>query len=397
MTFQLDLLQTLAAGAVVFACGVALRRMIPILGRLNVPSAVVGGLGFAMIALVLRDRFLNFTLDTTAQPLFMVAFFTSIGMGAGLSLLKKGGAQVVVFLVLSGVFCLIQNFIGMAIAERFGLHPLVGVIAGSVTLVGGPATGMAFAPLFERAGVESAGVIAIASATFGIVCGGLLGGPAGTWLVKRLHRNGSQAHDPSALTPEAPPTLEIDTESESSTFYASLLGMAVAMGLGSIVSTAIQASGITLPAYIGAMLVASVIRNLDDATGWLKLDRKAVDFAGTLSLNIFLVIALMNLRLWELAHLALPLAVILAAQVLAVAAFALIVLFRIMGRDYESAVMASGFIGFVLGTTANAVSNMRTMTDRFGPAPRAFLVVPIVGAFFIDFVNALIINVFLNW
>jgi glutamate:Na+ symporter, ESS family len=169
------------------------------------------------------------------------------------------------------------------------------------------------------------------------------------------------------------------------------------MGLGSIVSTAIQASGITLPAYIGAMLVASVIRNLDDATGWLKLDRKAIDFAGTLSLNIFLVVALMNLRLWELAHLALPLAVILAAQVLAAGAFALFVLFRIMGRDYESAVMASGFIGFVLGTTANAVSNMRTMTDRFGPAPRAFLVVPIVGAFFIDFVNALIINVFLNW
>lgn len=397
MTVQLDLLQTLASGAVVFACGVALRRMIPILGRLNVPSAVVGGLCFAMIALVLRDRFVNFTLDTTAQPLFMVAFFTSIGMGAGLSLLKKGGAQVILFLVLSGLFCLIQNFIGMDIAERFGLHPLVGVIAGSVTLVGGPATGMAFAPLFERAGVESAGVIAITSATFGIVCGGLLGGPAGTWLVKRLHRNRSQAHGPSAFTPEAPPTLEIDTESESSTFYASLLGMAVAMGLGSIVSTAIQASGVTLPAYIGAMLVASVIRNLDDATGWLKLDRKAIDFAGTLSLNIFLVVALMNLRLWELAHLALPLAVILAAQVLTAGAFALIVVFRIMGRDYESAVMASGFIGFVLGTTANAVSNMRTMTDGFGPAPRAFLVVPIVGAFFIDFVNALIINVFLNW
>jgi glutamate:Na+ symporter, ESS family len=397
MTVQLDLLQTLAAGAVVFACGVTLRRMIPILGRLNVPSAVVGGLGFALIALFLRDRFVNFTLDTTAQPLFMVAFFTSIGMGAGLSLLRKGGHQVVLFLAMSGVFCLVQNFIGMDIARRFGLHPLVGVIAGSVTLVGGPATGMAFAPLFERAGVESAGVIAIASATFGIVCGGLLGGPAGTWLVKRLHRTKSQSHGPATAIPEAPAILEIDTESESSTFYGSLLGMAVAMGLGSIVSTAIQASGITLPAYIGAMLVASVIRNLDEATGWLKLDRKAVDFAGTLSLNIFLVVALMNLRLWELAHLALPLAVILTAQVLAAAAFALIVLFRIMGRDYESAVMASGFIGFVLGTTANAVSNMRTMTDRFGPAPRAFLVVPIVGAFFIDFVNALIINVFLNW
>jgi ESS family glutamate:Na+ symporter len=382
---------------VVFACGVALRRLIPILDRLNVPSAVVGGLVFALIILLLRDRFVNLTLDSTAQPLFMVAFFTSIGMGAGVSLLKKGGVQVVLFLALSSVYCLVQNVIGMEIAERFGLHPLVGVIAGSVTLVGGPATGMAFAPLFERAGVESAGVIAITAATFGIVCGGLLGGPTGTWLVRRLHRTAQLSPAAAGIPAEEPVTLTIATENESSSFYVSLLAMAVAMGLGSLVSAAIQASGITLPAYIGAMLVASVIRNLDDLTGWLKLDRRAMDFVGSLSLNIFLVVALMNLRLWELVHLALPLAVILAAQALATGAFALLVVFRIMGRDYESAVMASGFIGFVLGTTANAVSNMRTMTDRFGPAPRAFLVVPIVGAFFIDFVNALIINVFLNW
>jgi ESS family glutamate:Na+ symporter len=256
---------------------------------------------------------------------------------------------------------------------------------------------MAFAPLFERAGVESAGVIAITAATFGIVCGGLLGGPVGTWLVRRLHRASQQKPAAPAPPAEEPVTLTIATENESSPFYVSLLAMAVAMGLGSMVSAAIQASGVTLPAYIGAMLVASVIRNLDDLTGWLKLDRRAMDFVGTLSLNIFLVVALMNLRLWELVHLAVPLAVILAAQVIATGVFALFVAYRVMGRDYESAVMASGFIGFVLGTTANAVSNMRTLADRYGPAPRAFLVVPIVGAFFIDFVNALIINVFLNW
>ncbi len=169
------------------------------------------------------------------------------------------------------------------------------------------------------------------------------------------------------------------------------------MGLGSIVSGYIQSLGITLPAYIGAMLVASVLRNLDDATGWLRIDQRAMEFVGNLALNIFLVVALMNLRLWELAGLALPLSVILLVQVLVVLAFAVTASFRLMGRDYDSAVMASGFVGFVLGTTANAVANMRALVARFGPAPRAFLVVPLVGAFFIDFANALIITAFVNW
>jgi glutamate:Na+ symporter, ESS family len=167
--------------------------------------------------------------------------------------------------------------------------------------------------------------------------------------------------------------------------------------LGSLVSAYIQSLKITLPAYIGAMLVASVLRNVDDATGWFRIDQRAMEFAGNLALNIFLVVALMNLRLWELAHLALPLTVILLAQVLVVLVFALTVSFRLMGRDYDSAVMASGFVGFVLGTTANAVANMRALVVRFGPAPRAFLVVPLVGAFFIDFTNAIIITLFVNW
>jgi len=397
MTVHLDLLQTLAAGAVVFSAGVILKRWIPVLDRLNIPSAVIGGLCFAVLSLLARDHILNVSLDTSAQPLFMVAFFTSIGMGAGVSLLKKGGLQVMVFLVMSSAFCVIQNLIGMDIAARFGLHPLVGVIAGSVTLVGGPATGMAFAPLFERAGVEGAGVLAITAATFGIVCGGILGGPVGTFLVKRLHRAARKGPGPTPGPVDPPSALAIDPDNERSPFYFSLLAMAVAMGVGSIVSNAIQASGITLPAYIGAMLVAALIRNLDDLTGRLHLDRRAMDFIGTLSLNVFLVVALMNLRLWELVHLAVPLTAILAVQVITVIMFSATISFWVMGRDYESAVMASGFIGFVLGTTANAVANMRSMVDRFGPAPRAFLVVPIVGAFFIDFVNALIINVFLNW
>jgi ESS family glutamate:Na+ symporter len=189
----------------------------------------------------------------------------------------------------------------------------------------------------------------------------------------------------------------VEVEREDSGFIRNLVVLALAMAVGSIVSGQIQSLGITLPAYIGAMLVASVLRNLDDATGWFRIDQRAMEFAGNLALNIFLVVALMTLKLWELAGLALPLLAILAAQVLVVVLFALTISFRVMGKDYEAAVMASGFIGFVLGTTANAVANMRALVVRFGAAPRAFLVVPLVGAFFIDFTNAIIITVFVNW
>jgi glutamate:Na+ symporter, ESS family len=189
----------------------------------------------------------------------------------------------------------------------------------------------------------------------------------------------------------------VEVDREDASFVLNLVVLALAMGLGNIVSTQIQSLGVTLPAYIGAMLVASVLRNIDDVRGWLRIDQRTMEFTGNLALNIFLVVALMNLKLWELAGLALPLLVILVAQVIVVVLFALSAAFRVMGKDYESAVMASGFVGFVLGTTANAVANMRALVARFGPAPRAFLVVPLVGAFFIDFANALIITAFVNW
>jgi len=397
MTVELDLIQTLALGALAFAAGIQLRKRISILAALNIPPAVVGGLLVALLALLARDRLLNVKFDTSAQALFMVAFFATIGMGASLGLLRRGGAQVFVFLLMSILFCFVQNFLGIWIARGLGLNGLVGVIAGSVTLVGGPATGMAFAPLFEQAGVAGAGVIAISSATFGIVCGGIIGGPIGTWLIRRHHRAAGTPTGHIALELESDARLRIEPERDDSPFILSLLVLGIVMGLGSIVSGFFQSLGWTLPAYIGAMLVASVVRNLDDRTGWFRLQMPAVEFVGGLALNIFLVVALMNLKLWELANLAVPLAVILLAQVAVVALFSLTVAFWIMGRDYDSAVMASGFVGFTLGTTANAVANMQTLTSRFGPAPRAFLVVPIVGAFFIDFANALIISGFLNW
>lgn len=397
---RLDLIQTLAVGSGLFFLGIFTKRRLPLLERLNIPSAVIGGLFFAALMLMARDRFLNVQIDTSAQPLFMVAFFTTIGMQASLPLLRTGGKDVLKFLSMASLFCVIQNFIGMGVASLFGKNPLVGVIAGSVTLVGGPATGMAFAPLFEQAGVQGAAPLAITAATFGIICGAVLGGPAGSWLIRkhRLKSTGAVAvGELEKELHEIQGVLTLEVEREDSTLAVNLIVIGIAMGLGSIVSGSFQSLGWTLPAYIGAMLVASVLRNFDDASGWLKIDKAAMEAIGGISLNIFLVVALMDLKIWELLKLALPLFSILAIQVLAVGLFVLTIGFRTMGSNYDSAVMAGGFIGFVLGTLANAFATMRTIVSSFGPSPRAFIVVPMVGAFFIDFVNALVIVWFINW
>ncbi len=398
-TLELDLLQTLTLAAVVYFGGILLRRRLGWLDRLNIPAAVIGGLLFTLAVVVARELGYTLTLDTSAQSLLSVAFFTSIGMGASLALLRAGGIQVGIFLLLATAFCFVQNFIGMGIASLFDAHPLLGVMAGSVTLVGGPATGMAFAPVFEEAGLRGAAPLALAAATIGIIFGGLAGGPAGTWLVRKhgLRSSGATTEEMRAELSEAPETFVVEVEQEDTALVRNMIVLAVAMGIGSAVSPLIQSLGVTLPAYIGAMMVAAMMRNVDDATGWFRIDQRQMEFVGNLALNIFLTVALMNLQPWQLAGVAAPLLVILVVQVLVVIAFAVTLSYVIMGRDYDSAVMASGFIGFVLGTTANAVANMRALVLRFGAAPRAFLVVPLVGAFFIDFTNALIITFFVNW
>lgn len=403
LELKLDLLQTLTLAAVVYFAGVQLRQRIALLDRLNIPSAVVGGLVFALLVFVLRDRWANLTLDTSAQLTLNVAFFTTIGMGASLTLLRRGGMAVLVFLLFAIGVCFVQNGVGVAIATAFGQSPLLGLMAGSVTLVGGPATGLAFAPLFESAGLDGAAVIAITAAVFGIVCGGVTGNPLGTALIRR-HRLSPRSAAAGELeaelaVPDNYPAreLRVEVEREDTAIVRNLVVLAVAMGLGSLLSRSIQDAGFTLPAYIGAMIVASVLRNLDEATHWFRIDEDAMEFIGGFALNIFLVVALMDLKVWQLASQALPLFVILLTQLVTLLLLAWLVSFRLMGRDYDSAVMASGFIGFAMGTTANAVANMRSLVARFGPAPRAFLVIPLVGAFFIDFANALIVTSFVNW
>jgi ESS family glutamate:Na+ symporter len=397
---ELDFVQTLAFAGVALLAGEGLRRLVPVLGRYNLPAPVLGGLLVAIVVLIARGQGMTLVqFDTTLQSPLMIAFFTTIGFGASLSFLRVGGPDVLRFFLLATVFAVLQNVVGILVALGFGLHPLFGVLAGSVTLTGGPATGLAFAPLFEQAGVIGASSIAVAVAIGGIVAGGLIGGPVSTVLIERgrldTPRRGGAARVGVALV-ETETTIHAATDDDDAwPVLRNLVAILIAIWIGHWVSRGFAALGMTLPAYIGAMLVAAAIRNVDDVTGWFGLSHRFINSFGIVALTLFLVMALMTLKLWELTGLVLPLVAILLVQVV-LAALAAVPVFRLMGRNYESAVMSGGFIGFMLGTTANAMAVMRALAERYGPAPRAFLVAPIVGAFFIDFTNAIIITLFLN-
>jgi len=408
-----DLVQTVAFAGVVLFFGYGVKRVIPFLTRYNIPAPVVGGLIVSLVILIAnRAQVPVPKFDTTLRDPLMIAFFTSVGFGASVSLLRVGGPLVLLFFAVSTVVAVLQNVVGWATATALGQHPLLGVLAGSVTLTGGPATGMAFAPEFAAVGVPGAETVAVAAAMVGIVAGGLMGGPIGTFLIERYTLAAAATTPPAGaadgegklayqvvedLLPDPQAAAPAGEDVEAYGLLKAIVIILIAMGIGAWVSGLLKQAGVTLPAYIGAMLVAAAIRNLDDVTGAFKLSQKLLDDLGSVSLSLFLVIALMTLDLTRLAGLAVPLAVILLAQLLMIAIIAPLIVFRFAGRDYDAAVMSSGFIGFMLGTTANAMANMEALVQRFRPSPKAFLVVPMVGAFFIDFTNAIIITFFLNF
>jgi ESS family glutamate:Na+ symporter len=398
------MIQTTALAAVVLFAGYGIRRRIAVLDRFNIPAPVVGGFLFAALALALRQAgLLQLEFDTTLQSPFMIAFFTCIGLGASLGLLKIGGPQVLLFWLLASVMAVIQNAAGVGLALAMDTHPFLGLISGSITMTGGHGTGAAFGKLLEEQyQFPGAVTLAMAAATFGLVSGGLIGSPIGTRLINRFRL--TPAPTPTAPLPRGFEAAAVNEElqpeagGEAPTAYLLLKVLTVilvCMWLGGLLS-GFLGRYVTLPGYIGAMIVAAVFRNLADATRAVRIESRVVDDLGTIALSLFLTMALMSLKLWELLDLALPMLVILVAQVTLLAAFTYWVTFRVMGRDYDAAVMAGGHCGFGLGATPNAVANMRSLEERFGPAPRAFLVVPMVGAFFIDFTNAIIITTYIN-
>jgi len=386
-TLKISAVQMLGLAALGVAAGTWVKRRVPLLDRLNIPTPIVGGMLFAVAALALRDRVVNLDADVVLRDLLMVAFMTTIGLSARLQLIREGGARVIWFLGIASLGAVLQNLLGIALAHALGVDPRLGILTGSVALAGGPATALAFGGTFEKMGVQGATTVAFAAATFGITVAGLTGGYIGGWLIRR-HRLKSDESG-AARTAGAP--------AEAGSLLNTAIVLAIAMGAGSLVSAGIQSLGVILPVYIGSMMVAVVIRNLDDRYRFAGIAQADVDSLGRIALYLFIVMALITLKLWELSHLAVPLLAMLLVQVVFCWLMCITLPFWVMGRKYEAAVSAAGFCGFMLGITANAVACMEELVERYGAAPQAFLVVPIVGAFLIDLTNSLIITAFANW
>jgi ESS family glutamate:Na+ symporter len=402
---RLDLIQTVAFAGLMLFVGYGIKRLVPVLTRFNIPAPVVGGLLVAaLFALFHSMAWPALSFDTTLQTPLQNTFFASIGYGASVLALKRGGPLVLIMMVVASVAALLQNVVGGTTALLLGQHPLMGVLAGSTTLTGGPATGLAFAPLFQEAGVEGAATLAVSAAMAGIVAGGLIGGPVATYLLQRRPQwlpvqaaKEPLAHLVEEQTSEPIPVVPVGEDVQAYALVKHFVLLEVAVGAGAWVSAGIESLGLRLPAYIGAMIIAACIRNLDDGTGVIGISQRTMDDIGEVALTLFLVMALMTLRLWELQGVVVPLFVILFVQVALVAALCIWAVPRLMGKDYDAVVMAGGFCGFMLGTTANAMANMGALVERYGPAPKAYLVVPLVGAFGIDFINGLLITATINF
>lgn len=393
--FQLDFYSTLVAASLVLLLGRSLVARIGFLRAYSIPEPVVGGLLVAALLLLLRALTdIEVRFDASLQAPLMLAFFATIGLNADFASLKKGGRILGIFLLVVTALLVVQNAMGIALAKALGLDPLMGLLAGSVTLSGGHGTGAAWGAVFsEKYGVASASELAIASATFGLVLGGLIGGPVARLLIKRVQVPGVELAQPPQPKGFEQPNQERMITSFS--FIETLALLAISLQVGTFLYGFIKGTAFELPTFVCVLFVGVVLRNGLSALGWHQVFEREVSLLGNVSLSLFLAIALMSLKLWDLAALALPIVILLAAQALLMALFAIFVTFRVMGRNYDAAVLAAGHCGFGLGATPTAIANMQAVTQRFGPSPIAFLVVPMVGAFFIDITNAVVIKLYL--
>ncbi|MDR0759074.1 MAG: sodium/glutamate symporter [Treponema sp.] len=416
LQLKFDILQAAGLGAIMYYCGVWIRSKVPLLSRLSIPAPAVGGLIIAVIAAILQaNRIVQFVFDSTLQQVFMICFFCTVGMNASYKLVLKGGLMVLAFWGVSTLTSALQNITGIPIAIGFGLNPLMGLIGGSIPMIGGLGTAGAFGALFEdEFGVQGALSAGIACATFGMVAGSLAGGPLGEWLIKFY-----KLKTPNAAR-EAPPIITTETEQEALLeevgsimkqmppqdnnadeedkvsgphLMKNLAWVLAATGIGSALTVYLKRAGITLPPYVGAMFAAIVIRNIGDKTGKYIIDSKAIGMIGDITLALFITMAINALQLWQLINLAIPLLVMMIVQVGLILIIAYFLVFRLFGKNYDSAVMASGLCGFGLGATPNALVCMQAITSKYGPSEKAFFVIPIVGSFLVDITNASVITI----
>ncbi len=395
MLIELDVFGTLTAASLVLLAGRKLVASWGVLNTYSIPEPVVGGLVVALLMWLLHSTAgVQVNFDKTLGPPLMLAFFACIGLNADLPSLLRGGRPLVVFLAVVLGFLVLQNLTGVGLAVLLGQSPLVGLLAGSISLSGGHGTGAAWGAVFvERYHLAGAKEIAIASATFGLVLGGVIGGPVARHLLAKVRMT------PGAAGSHQEPTLfEHPAEVRLITAPAlieTLALISVCLLAGQHIARALAGTFLELPAFVCVLFVGVVLRNGLAAAGKYTVFERAVSVLGNVSLALFLALALMSMRLWELSSLALPMLGLLLGQTVLMAAYAIFVTFPVMGRNYDAAVIAAGHCGFGLGATPTAIANMQAVTDRFGNSPLAFLVVPMVGAFFIDLANALVIKLFL--
>ena len=395
MNFIFDTYQTLALASIVLLIGYFLVKRIRVLKDFNIPEPVVGGFLVAILFMIWHEvNGTSFTFDKNLQNTMMLVFFTSIGLSANFARLIKGGKPLVIFLVAAGLLIFCQNLIGVGLAEVLGIDPAYGLIAGSVTLTGGHGTGAAWADTFTQAfQLPAATEIAMACATFGLVFGGIIGGPVARFLLNHQKQGENPENDEVDDVEEAfeHPTYQRKVNARS--IIETIAMMSFCLLIGKYLDGLTKGTHLQLPTFVWCLFTGVIIRNSLTHIFKFRVADSAIDVLGSVGLSIFLAIALMSLKLWELAGLATDVMVILAVQVVFMAIFAIFVTYRMMGKDYDAIVLSAGHCGFGLGATPTAVANMQAITSRFGPSHKAFLIVPMVGAFFIDLINAALLKV----
>lgn len=393
MKIQLDMYQTLAVAVLVLLLGNYLKKKIYFLQKFCIPAPVIGGLIFAIMTCICYiTGIAEFSFDDTLREVCMVFFFTSVGFQANLKVLKSGGKSLIVFLGLVITLIILQNLTAVGLAKLLNLNPLIGMCTGSIPMVGGHGTAGAFGPVLEDLNIKGATTICTAAATFGLIFGSLIGGPLGKRLIEKHNLLDTVANDDDSLLVED----EKKHERHTNMYADAVFQLILAIGVGTIFTILLTKTGLTFPIYIGAMLAAALMRNICEYTGIATIHMGEINDLGGISLSLFLGMAMITLRLWELASLALPLVILLAAQVLLIIIFTYVIEFNIMGRDYDAAILVSGTCGFGTGATPNAMANMQAVCDQYVPSIKAYLLIPLVGSLFADFLNSLVITFFIN-
>lgn len=393
MKIQLDMYQTLAAAVLVLMLGSFLRHRVQFLEKFCIPAPVIGGLLFAIMTCIGHvSGIADFSFDDTLREVCMVFFFTSVGFQANLKVLKSGGKSMAVFLALVITLIITQNLVAVGLSELLHINPLIGMCTGSISMVGGHGTAGAFGPVLEDFNVHGATTICTAAATFGLIAGSLVGGPLGKRLVEKKNLLSTAVTEDDSLLVED----EKKHERHTNMYAAAVFQLILAIGLGTVFSWLLTKTGLTFPIYIGAMIAAALIRNISEYSGNYTIHMGEINDLGGISLSLFLGMAMITLKLWELSSLALPLVILLASQVILIALFTYFVEFNIMGRDYDAAVLVAGTCGFGMGATPNAMANMQALCDVYVPSVKAYLLIPLIGSLFADFINSLVITFFIN-